>query len=259
MSRRFLPTFLIIVAACGSNRSSRTLEYYFTADPRSLDPALSTDVPSGEVVALLFDNLTRFDVDGRLEPDLAQRWEVDRRGVTYTFHLRPGVRFHDGRPLTARDVAASFRRALAPATSGGRGWPLYPIEGAEAFAAGTVADISGLKTPDDSTVILSLARPLNVFPKLLAMPVAAVVPESLPPGDFGQHPVGSGPWRFVSWSHDDQIVVARNPDFWGKPAASDTLRIRIIPEALTQAAEYESGRLSVVEVPFGETTRWEQD
>ncbi|MGH7531798.1 MAG: ABC transporter substrate-binding protein, partial [Gemmatimonadales bacterium] len=259
MSRRFLPPFLIAIAACGSHRPSRTLEYYFTADPRSLDPALSTDVPSGEVVALLFDNLTRFDVDGRLEPDLAQRWEVDRRGVTYTFHLRPRVRFHDGRPLTARDVTASFRRALAPATSGGRGWPLYPIEGAEAFAAGTATDISGLKTPDDSTVILSLVRPLNVFPKLLAMPVAAVVPESLPPGDFGQHPVGSGPWRFVSWSHDDQIVVARNPDFWGKAAASDTLRIRIIPEALTQAAEYESGRLSVVEVPFGETERWEQD
>ncbi|HET7025973.1 MAG TPA: ABC transporter substrate-binding protein [Gemmatimonadales bacterium] len=259
MNRHFLPIILVLGAACGSHRPGRTLEYYFTADPRSLDPALSTDVPSGEVVTLLFDNLTRFDVDGRLEPDLARSWELDRRGVTYTFHLRPGVRFHDGRPLTARDVAASFRRALAPATSGGRGWPLYPIQGAEAFAAGTAAGISGLRIPDDSTVVLSLARPLNVFPKLLAMPVAAVVPESLPPGDFGQHPIGSGPWRFVSWSHDDQIVVARNPDYWGKPAASDTLRIRIIPEALTQAAEYESGRLSVVEVPFGETARWEHD
>lgn len=259
MNRRFLPILLLGVAACGSRAPSRTLEYYFTADPRSLDPALSTDVPSGEVVTLLFDNLTRFDVDGHLVPDLARSWDVDTRGLTYTFHLRNGVRFHDGRPLTARDVAASFRRALAPATSGGRGWPLYPIAGAAAFAAGTAGDLRGLQTPDDSTVVLSLERPLNVFPKLLAMPVAAVVPAGPLPGDFGQHPIGSGPWRFVSWSHDDQIVVARNPDYWGGPPASDTLRIRIIPEALTQAAEYESGRLSVVEVPFGETERWERD
>ena len=259
MSRRFLPVLLVAVAACGSHAPSRTLEYYFTADPRSLDPALSTDVPSGEVVTLLFDNLTRFDVDGHLVPDLARSWDVDPTGITYTFHLRPGVRFHDGRPLTALDVAASFRRALAPATSGGRGWPLYPIAGAAAFAAGRTPDIGGLTTPDDSTVVLALERPLNVFPKLLAMPVAAVVPAALPAGDFGQHPIGSGPWRFVSWSHDDQIVVAKNPDYWGGPPASDTLRIRIIPEALTQAAEYESGRLSVVEVPFGETARWERD
>ena len=249
----------LLLAACSPTPPSRHLEYYFTADPRSLDPALSTDVPSGEVITLLFDNLTRFDVDGRLVPGLARTWSTDPRGLTYTFHLRTGVRFHDGRPLTSRDVSASFRRALAPATSGGRGWPLYPIRGAEEFAAGKAASISGIWTPDDSTVVLTLVRPLNVFPKLLAMPVAAVVPESLPPGDFGQHPIGSGPWRFVSWSHDDRIVVAKNPDYWGGFPKSDTLRIRIIPEALTQAAEYESGRLSIVEVPFGETARWEKD
>jgi peptide/nickel transport system substrate-binding protein/oligopeptide transport system substrate-binding protein len=259
MSRRILPLLLVAVAACGSHAASRTLEYYFTADPRSLDPALSTDVPSGEVVTLLFDNLTRFDVDGHLVPDLARSWDVSPDGITYTFHLQSGVRFHDGRTLTSHDVAASFRRALAPATSGGRGWPLYPILGAEAFAAGNAPGIAGLAIPDDSTVVLTLGHPLNVFPKLLAMPVAAVVPASLPPGDFGQHPIGSGPWRFVSWSHDDEIVVAKNPDYWDGPPASDTLRIRIIPEALTQAAEYESGRLSVVEVPFGETARWERD
>lgn len=250
---------LLVAAACSSRAPDRTLEYYFTADPRSLDPALSTDVPTGEVIALLFDNLTQFDVDGRLVPGLAQSWTVDPRGVTYTFHLRSGVHFHDGRALTSRDVAGSFRRALAPATSGGRGWPLYPILGAEAFAAGKAPGIAGLATPDDSTVVLTLERPLNVFPKLLAMPVAAVVPGSIPPGDFGAHPIGSGPWRFVSWRHDDQILVAKNPDYWGGAPKADSLRIRIIPEAFTQAAEYESGRLSVVEVPFGETARWEKD
>jgi peptide/nickel transport system substrate-binding protein/oligopeptide transport system substrate-binding protein len=90
------------------------------------------------------------------------------------------------------------------------------------------------------------------------MPVAAVVPTPTPPG-FDQAPVGSGPWRFVSWSHDDAIVLARNEHWWGGAPKSDSLRIRIIPEALTQAAEYESGRLSIVEIPFSETRRWEAD
>jgi peptide/nickel transport system substrate-binding protein/oligopeptide transport system substrate-binding protein len=91
----------------------------------------------------------------------------------------------------------------------------------------------------------------------MAMPVAAVAPTPTPP-DFAQHPVGSGPWRFVSWSHDDAIVLAKNPTYWAGPPHEDTLRIRIIPEPLTQAAEYEAGNLSVVEIPFGETRRWEQ-
>src|SRR6185312_11327375 len=123
-------------------------------------------------------------------------------------------------------------------------------------AGGQTKDVPGITTPNDSTVILRLDEPLNLFPKLLAMPVAAVVPTPTPP-NFDQHPVGSGPWRFVSWSHDDAVVLARNEKYWGGSPRSDTLRIRIIPEPLTQAAEYESGHLSVVEVPIGETQRWE--
>jgi peptide/nickel transport system substrate-binding protein/oligopeptide transport system substrate-binding protein len=105
-------------------------------------------------------------------------------------------------------------------------------------------------------VVLTLEDPLNIFLTLLAMPVAAIVPLGAA-ADLGQHPVGTGPWRFVSWSHDDAIVFAANAGYWGGRPRSDTLRVRIIPEELTQAAEYESGGLSVVEVPFGETARWE--
>jgi peptide/nickel transport system substrate-binding protein/oligopeptide transport system substrate-binding protein len=110
--------------------------------------------------------------------------------------------------------------------------------------------------PDDTTIAFTLTEPLNIFPKFMAMPVAAVVPTPTPTG-FDQAPVGSGPWRFVSWSHDDAIVLAKNPAYWAGPPKEDTLTIRIIPEALTQAAEYETGNLSVVEIPFGETRRWE--
>lgn len=253
---RFILTTAFVLAACGEHGSDTTLNYYFSYDPRSLDPALSTDVPTGEVVSLLFDNLTQFDVDARLVPGLARSWETDRSGRVYTFHLRTDAGFHDGRPIRASDVHASLLRALAPGSGGGRSWPLHPIRGARAYASGEAADVPGIAVPDDSTVVLTLEEPLNVFPKLLAMPVAAIVPTPTPP-DFDQKPNGSGPWRFVSWSHDDAIVLARNERYWNGSPKSDTLRIRIIPEALTQAAEYEAGRLSVVEVPVGETRRWE--
>src|SRR3989442_1017182 len=90
------------------------------------------------------------------------------------------------------------------------------------------------------------------------MPVAAVVPAP-PPADLGQHPVGSGPWRFVAWQHDDYLRFARNQDYWAGAPAADTLTVRIIPEPLTRAAEFEAGRLSVIEVPFGETARWRHE
>ena len=110
---------MIGLAGCDPTGPGRTLEYYFTYDPRSLDPAYSTDVPTGEVDALLFDNLTQFDVEGRLVPGLAKSWDVDPTGSHYTFHLRADARFHDGRPVRAADVEASYLRALSPRSLGG--------------------------------------------------------------------------------------------------------------------------------------------
>src|SRR5205823_14955196 len=108
---------LTAVTACGGEAAragGRGLTYYESYDPRCLDPALSADVPTGEMVTLAFDGLTRFDPDGRLEPALADRWTASRDGRRYVFHLRAGVKFHNGTPLTAAAVRASFLRVLAP-------------------------------------------------------------------------------------------------------------------------------------------------
>src|SRR3954452_2584846 len=171
---RLLLASALIVTACGDQGGGTALNYYFTYDPRSLDPALSTDVPTGEVVALLFDNLTQFTADAELKPGLATRWETDPAGRVYSFHLRPGATFHDGRSITAATVRASMLRALAPGTAGGRAWPLYPIRGARDYAGGTSKSVAGIAVKDDSTIVFTLEEPLNLFPKLLAMPVASV-------------------------------------------------------------------------------------
>ena len=226
-----------------------------TDDPRSLDPARSTDVPTGRAVAYVFDGLVRFTADARIEPALAERWEISRNGLVYTFHLRRGVTFHDGTPFAARHVVRSFQRVLE---QGERPWPLLPIRGARAFQAHEARAISGLAAPNDSTVVITLAEPLAIFLTLLAMPVASIVPDSTPE-NFGERPVGTGPWRFVEWRHDDYIRFARNDRYFDGAPKAESLMARIIPEASTSVAEFESGAVDVLFLPEGETQRWRAD
>src|SRR4029453_11372524 len=114
-----------------------------TEDPRSLDPAQSTAFPPAGAVGYVFDGLVRFTPDARVEPALAERWEVSPNGLTYTFHLRRGVTFHDGTSFPARHVRRTFERVL---TQGVRPLPLLPIRGARAFQAQEAKSISGIAT-----------------------------------------------------------------------------------------------------------------
>lgn len=259
--RRISLAAAVAAIACTGGESSPTrhtlIDSRDTYDPRSLDPALSTDVPTGRAVAYVFDGLVRFTPDAQITPGLAREWSASPDGLTYTFHLRSGVKFHDGRPFTSRNVINSFTRALDPATKGGRGWPLYPIAGAQDYADGKARSVSGLAAPNDSTVVITLKEPFAIFPKLLAMPVASIIPDNVP-ANFGEHPIGTGPWKFVEWKHDDYLLFAKNPDYWGGPPKTDSLRARIIPEPSTAVAEFESGNVDVLYVPEGETRSWEE-
>src|SRR2546428_873473 len=236
--------------AAGGSKSggAASLAYYETYDPRSLDPALSTDVPTGEMVSYVFDGLTGCDVNGKLLPGLADRCTIERSGQRYVFHLRPGVRFHNSQPFKAEDVRATFLRVLDPASTGGRAWPLYPIAGAQAYAARAATEVRGIQVLGDTAVAFDLTEPLAIFPKFLAMPVVAIVP-SPAPADLAAHPVGTGPWRFVAWQHDDYLLFAKNLGYWGGAPLAHTPSVRIIPEPLTHAAQLEARPLSRVQVP----------
>ena len=251
---------LLLLASCkgGDAAHRRTLiDARDRYDPKSLDPALSTDVPTGRAVSYLFDGLTQFSPDARVGPSLASRWDVTPDGRTYLFHLRLGVRFHDGSRLLASDVVHSFTRVLDPANKSGRPWPLYPIAGARAFAAGKATTVTGVTAVDDSTVRIALDTALAIFPKLLAMPVASVVPAKISP-DFSERPVGTGAWTLVSWQHDDYLLLARNSEYFGGAPKLDSLMIRIIPEPSTAVAEFESGNVDLLYVPEADAQRWER-
>jgi peptide/nickel transport system substrate-binding protein/oligopeptide transport system substrate-binding protein len=259
---RFLLVTLFAAMACTGGEASPArntlIDSRDTYDPRSLDPALSTDVPTGRAVGYVFDGLVRFTPDAQVVPGLARSWEISADGLTYTFHLRNGVKFHDGSAFSARNVIKSFQRVLDPKTKGGRGWPLYPIAGAQEYAAGTGGTrVAGLSARDDSTIVIRLKEPLAIFPKLLAMPVAHIVPDSVP-ANFGEKPVGTGPWKFVEWRHDDYLKFARNDAYFDTPPKADSLMARIIPEPSTAVAEFESGNVDVLYVPEGETRNWEE-
>jgi ABC-type transport system substrate-binding protein len=251
----------LLIAGCGSSGAPSRHELIDSRDqydPRSLDPALSTDVPTGRAVGYVFDGLTRFDPSAKVEPALAERWETTPDGLTYTFHLRHGVAFHDGTPFTARHVLHSWQRALDPATKSGAAQFLFPIKGAREFNAGTAKTISGIVVRDDSTLVVTLAEPLAIFIKMLAMPVAAVVPDSVP-ANFGEHPIGTGPWKLVEWKHDDYLLFAKNASYYGGAPKTDSLRARIIAEPSTGVAEFESGNVDVLQIPASEASDWEED
>jgi peptide/nickel transport system substrate-binding protein/oligopeptide transport system substrate-binding protein len=251
----------LLIAGCGSSGAPSRHELIDSRDnydPRSLDPALSTDVPTGRAVGYLFDGLTRFDPNAKVEPGLASRWEISADGLTYTFHLRQGVTFHDGSRFTAASVVKSWQRALDPATKSGAAQFLFPIRGAREFNDGKASSISGVVARDDSSLVVTLAEPLAIFIKMLAMPVAAIVPDHVA-ADFGEHPIGTGPWKLVEWKHDDYLLFARNPTYFGGAPATDSLRARIIAEPSTAVAEYESGNVDVLEIPANEASDWEDD
>jgi peptide/nickel transport system substrate-binding protein len=260
--RRLLVLGLGVALACGGADGAgdrRTLiDSRDNYDPRSLDPALSTDVPTGRAVGYIFDGLTQFTPEAKLEPGLAERWDVSPDGVTYTFHLRRGVKFHDGSPFVARQVVRSWQRVLDPKVRGGREGPLFAVRGARDFADGRAPSVSGLAMPNDSTVVVTLTEPFAIFPKLLAMPVAAIVPDSVA-ANFGERPIGTGPWKFAEWRHDDYLLFARNADYWGGAPKMDSLRARVIAEPSTAVAEFESGNVDVLNVPQGEAQQWQEN
>jgi peptide/nickel transport system substrate-binding protein/oligopeptide transport system substrate-binding protein len=260
-STRFLLALVLVVSACGggSAPSDRVIvDSRDESDPRSLDPSLSTDVPTGRAVGYLFDGLTAFDAAANVHPALAERWDVSPDGRVYTFHLRQGVRFHDGTPFTAKHVLSSWLRVLDPKAKSGRGEPLYPIVGARDYALGKGKRLTGLAIRNDSTIVVTLSEPNAIFPKLLAMPVAAIVPENAG-DDLSDHPIGTGPWKLVEWKHDDYLLFARNDAYWAGAPKAESLRARIIAEPSTAVAEFESGNVSILRVPPDEARDWTEN
>ena len=258
-------TLLALVLALASTagaqearKSGGTLRAVFGTDPPTLDPAEATDLTSAAVIRQVFDALLELDDRLRPQPALAASFTVSTDQRVYTFRLRSGVRFHNGRELRAADVKYSFERAAR----GKRPWVFDKITGARDVIAGRATDMTGLRVIDDLTVEIRLDRPFAPFLYLMAYDAASVVPREAVEGrggGFASHPVGTGAFRFASWRRDDQLVLERFPGHFRGPAALDRVVFRIIPAEITRFNEYRAGQLDLSDIPTGQCQSVQRD
>jgi peptide/nickel transport system substrate-binding protein len=184
---------------------------------------------------LLYDQLTRPSADGRtLEPALAVKWDVSRDGKTYTFHLRPNVRFHDGSPLTAQDVAFCIENC---ATSKDSNWTRI------------LSALKGMQVLDRLTVRAHLHEAHAPFLADVALFAASIYPKHLF-DQLGQklfdHPIGTGPFKFTSWARGSEVVLSRNPHFWRKGLPYiDTFHNLAVTDPNTRVLQVENGELDI--------------
>jgi oligopeptide transport system substrate-binding protein len=223
-------------------------------DPETLDPARISDVYGRSVSQQIFDGLVQFDQTLAIKPALAEFWRASRDGLTWTFDLRKGVKFHHGREVTADDVVYSFTRILAPRTRSGAAELFLNVKGAREYREGRAKTVSGFVGLDRHTVQVTLSEAQVPFVAVLAVGHAKIVPRDLVEAQgeaFGLQPVGAGPFRFFRWERGREIVLIANPDhFDGVPRLSQ-LVYRIFPGDQRDAMhdEFLRGELEDAPVP----------
>lgn len=201
-------------------------------EPATLDPARIVDVYGGSVAQQVFDGLARFDQTLTITPSLAQFWRASRDGLTWTFTLRKGVRFHHGREVTSDDVVFSLTRLLDPRVKSGAADLFAVIKGAADFREGRAKSVTGLTAVDTHTVQIVLEEPFIGFAGLLAVRHASIVPRDLverDPEKFGAAPSGTGPFRFERWDRGKEIVLAAYRDHFDGPPGLARVVYRIFP------------------------------
>jgi peptide/nickel transport system substrate-binding protein/oligopeptide transport system substrate-binding protein len=223
-------------------------------DPSTLYPARVRDIYSLAVGQQLFDGLVQFDQTLSITPALAQFWVASRDGLTWTFTLRKGVKFHHGREVTADDVVYSFTRLVDPRIRSGAADHFMGILGAPEFREGRARQIAGLAALDRYTVRVTLTEAPVPFVSVLAVGQAKIVPRELveEQGDsFGTLPVGTGPFRFVRWERGKEIVLTANPEYFDGPPKLAQLVFRIFPGQGPDAvfAAFRAGALEDSPVP----------
>jgi peptide/nickel transport system substrate-binding protein len=220
-----IASFLVVGCFHSTNPGSSSLTFLLESNPTNLDPRFATDAQSQHIDGLLFSSLLQRDDQMNLHGDLAESWDSPDP-LTYVFHLRRDVRFHDGRPLTSADVKATFEYIMNPANRS-------PKRGAFRMVTSIVA-------PNDTTVIFRLKEPYASFTINLVRPTVGIAPADAA-ADFSRHPIGSGPFRFVRQSQDDEVVLDRNPDYFRGAPALSRVRFRVVPDAIVRALELRKG------------------
>ncbi len=228
-------------------------------EPLTLDPGHGADAASLLIIGQLFEGLVGQDANGEIVPLVAERWDVSADGLTYTFHLRQGPRWSDGKPVTARDFEWAWKRNLDPITASTQAEPLLAIRNAERIYLERNLDPQelGVTAANDRTLVVELERPAAHFLANAALPALLPLRQDTVErnGEAWVEAVNiltNGPFQVREWTHGVQIVLERDPDYWGSSPTIERAIVQLFPangvaEALIA---YESGELDVLTPAF---------
>lgn len=235
---------LFLMSACGAGNSqtgsggssgnSNTFTVAQSADAVTLDPQKTNDSASANVMNQIYDRLVKLNKDMKIEPELAQSWK-QINSTTWQFNLRHGVKFSNGEELKASDVKFTFDRLLDPKTASPGAFVLAPV--------------SQVKVIDDYTVQIITKKPFAPILYNLSHTATSILNQKAVESEgsnYGQKPVGTGPFTFVSWEKSSQIVLSKNKDYFAGAPKLDKVVFRIIPETETQVAELRTGEVDAV-------------
>jgi len=229
----WLNLFCLLLCAgmlsCSKPPDANTVVMIIESSPTDLDPRVGTDAQSERIDELIFDPLVRRDEHFNIVPSVAEKWEIPDPKI-YIFHLRRGIQFHDGRPLTARDVK----------------WTLDSIRDGSLTTLKTTTYklIERVDAPDDATVIIHLSEPDSTLLYNVSEGAFGIVPYGSGK-PFNRHPIGSGPFTFVSQDPDTEVILQRNDNYWGQRAQVERVRLTIVPDATTRALELRKGSADI--------------
>jgi peptide/nickel transport system substrate-binding protein len=220
---------VLVLAGCGEARDPGTVVLLIESSPTALDPRIESDAQSERINQLIFDSLVELDQTFQPRPALAERWEFPDP-LTCVFHLRSGVRFHDGRALTSRDVRYTFTSILEGSVT--------------TTKASTFRSVARIETPDDHTVVFKFKEPYASFLASVSQGAIGIVPEGAGK-DFARAPVGSGAFKFVSSLQDEEVIVERNADYWRGTPRHARVRLKVAPDTTVRALELRKGSADV--------------
>lgn len=236
MSRRILPLILLILAI-GVASAQSTLRIGLSLGPANLNPAESTGIADATVIRHIFEGLVGLNSEGELIPELAESWLANEDATEYIFTLRSGVSFHDGTPFNAETAAQYYAWVLDPDSAGARG-------------RAQLAGVSSIEVTGPLELTFTLENPNGAFLSNLGLNAGRIAsPASIEKygEDASRNPVGTGPFRFVSWEDGVSVTLEASSDYWGEPAKVERLVFLEVPNASTRMAMLQSGEADFIE------------
>ncbi|WP_070000758.1 ABC transporter substrate-binding protein [Cellulosilyticum sp. I15G10I2] len=228
-------------ASTKEDKASQTIVFAQGAEPRGLDPAFVDDGESSKVIVNIYEGLLAYEKDStEVIPALAESWEKGDDGLSYTFKLREGVKFHDGTDFNAEAVKMNIDRQIPPQV----------VEDMP-YASFVFADVKDVEAIDTYTVKINLTKQNSAFLANLAMSLAApiVSPKALEEnaGNVNKAPVGTGPYKFVSWSPAEDIILERNEEYWGEKAKTQNVVFKFIPDNSARIVALKNGEVDIID------------